>query len=497
MIRSLDNAVVAKDFRYPDRDQVFLLPPDMREWLPPDHLVFLTIRVVERMDLSTFKERAKLGGRGRAPVDPAMLVTLLVYAYAHGVRSSRQIERLCQTDVAFRVICGNEPPDHTVIARFRQRHDAAFIALFEQVLAVCVKAGMGRFATIAIDGTKIAANASSAKTRSEQAIRERLRAIVDEAAAIDAAEDELFGVDRRGDELPAELADPSTVEQRLTAALAELEAEQAAEAADNAEQARVAHWNERVAATQARYDRTLDSARRSVERRKAHGAGRHPLVPAEDYLSVRRARGNLETIIARRDAALARAAVPPRRTRSLHANTTDPQSRLMRTRKGFVQGYNTQLAVTDDHLIAAVSVTNDGTDIDQLLPMIRATQAQVRRLRKATGNKNLRVRTVLADAGYASEANLSAPGPERLIAVRDKTGPPGSTTATMRHRLEHPRTAARYRRRAALVEPVNGHLKDRVGLRTFSRRGQKAAHAEAHLAAAALNLLRLHRTAPA
>jgi transposase len=488
---------VAKDFRYPQRDQVFLLPPDMRDWLPTDHLVFLTIRVIAQLDLSTFRSRAKLGGRGRAPIDPGMLVTLLVYGYACGVRSSRQLERLCHTDVAFRVICGNEPPDHTVIARFRAAHDRAFIALFEQVLAVCVKAGMGRFATIAIDGTKIAANASSAATRSETSIRERLRRIVDEAAAIDAAEDELFGADRRGDELPPELADPTTVEARLAAAIAELEAEQAAEAADNAEQARVAHWNERVATSQAVYDRTFAQAQRTWQRRSAGPAPGTPPVPPQQRVSVRRAAKRLETVTAGRDAALTRAARPPRRTRSKHANTTDPQSRLMRTRTGFVQGYNTQLAVTDDHLIAAVAVVNDATDINQLTPMITQAQDRLRRLRQATGRRTMRIRTVLADAGYASEANLTAPGPDRLIAVKDNTGPPESATDKMRQRLAKPRQQARYRRRAALVEPVNGHLKDRIGLRQFSRRGLAASNAEAHLAAAALNLRRLHRTQPA
>jgi hypothetical protein len=239
---------------------------------------------------------------------------------------------------------------------------------------------MGRFATIAIDGTKIAANASMAKTRSEDTIRKRLETIVAEAAATDAAEDELFG-DQRGDELPAELTDPSTVGERLAAAIAELEAEQAAEASDNAEQARVAHWHERVAASQARYDEALGQAQRSVERRQGHGAGRHPLVPPEDYAQVRRAARRLATAADRRDAALAKAAARPQRRRSLHANTTDPQSRLMRTRKGFVQGYNTQLAVTDDHLIAAITVTNAVSDIDQLLPMIEKTKEQIGRLR--------------------------------------------------------------------------------------------------------------------
>ena len=494
--------LVAKDFHYPQRDQVFLLPPDMREWLPPDHLAFLTIRVIGKLDLAAFRSRAKLGGRGRAPIDPGMLVTLLVYSYACGVRSSRQIERLCHTDVAFRVICGNEPPDHTVIARFRAAHDVAFVMLFEQVLAVCAKAGMGRFATIAIDGTKIAANASSARTRSEQTIRERLRAIVDEAAATDAAEDDLFGAERRGDELPVELADPSTVDAALAAALAEIEAEQAVEAADNAEQARVAHWNERVAASQAAYDQALADAQRSSTRRLARGPGRHPLVPPEQYSTVRRAAASLASATQHRDDALERATRPPRRTRSTHANLTDPQSRLMRTRTGFVQGYNTQLAVTDDHLITAVRVTNDVTDTDQLMPMISQVQHTVQKLRKAAARPGMRIGTVLADGGYASEANLAADGPPRLIPVKTKPRPPGedqpvTASETMRQRMSTTKAKKRYRRRAALVEPVNGHLKDRIGLRRFSRRGLNANNAEAHLSAAALNLRRLHRVQPA
>jgi transposase len=363
--RSLDNRLVAKDFRSPDRDQTFLLPPDMREWLAPDHLVWLVIGVIDKLDLSAFRRRAKLGGAGRAPTDPQMLVTLLVYAYALGERSSRQIERLCRSDVAFRVVCGNEPPDHSVIARFRAAHDQAFIVLFEQVLEVCAAAGMGRFATIAIDGTKIAANASMAATRREDKIRAEVAKILAEAAAVDAAEDELFG-DARGDELPPELIDPTTREARLAEAIRQIEAEKAAEQADRVADAGVERWQERVAATQARYDQVLAAAQRSVDQRVASGAdSRHPLVPAEDYATVRRARTNLATVTARRDAAIAKGQQAPTRKRSTHANTTDPDSRLMRTRKGPVQGYNTQLAVTDDHLIAAVSVTNDVTDHEQ------------------------------------------------------------------------------------------------------------------------------------
>jgi transposase len=466
----------------------------MREWLAPDHLVWLVIRVIDKLDVSAFTRRAKLGGAGRAPTDPRMLVTLLVFAYANGERSSRQIERLCRTDVAFRVICGNEPPDHSVIARFRADHDEAFIMLFGQVLEVCAAAGLGRFATIAIDGTKIAANASMAATRREDKIRGELARILAEAAEVDAAEDELFG-DARGDELPPELIDPTSREARLNEAIAQLEAEQAAEAADNAEQARVAHWDEKLTAAQARHDAALAAATEAWAKRSA--TNRRP-VPPHEHSAVRREKRLLATTVTRRDAALAKALQAPQRKRSTHANTTDPQSRLIRTRTGAVQGYNTQLAVTDDQLIVAVTVTNDSTDVDQLIPMMGKIHDTVRRLRKATGRQRMRIGTVLADGGYASEANLTAAGPPRLIPVKaagTTPSPPG--TATMRQRMQTPTAKKRYRRRAATVEPVNGHLKDRVGLRTFSRRGLNANNAEAHLGSLALNLLKLHRVATA
>jgi transposase len=488
---------MAKRFRSPDRDQSFLLPPDMRDWLAPDHLVWLVIRVIDKLDVSAFTRLAKLGGAGRAPTDPRMLVTLLVYAYANGERSSRQIERLCRTDVAFRVICGNEPPDHSVIARFRADHDAAFIVLFGQVLDVCAAAGLGRFATIAIDGTKIAANASMAATRREDKIRAELAKILAEAAEVDAAEDELFG-DARGDELPPELIDPTTREARLTAAIAQIEAEQAAEQADRVVDARVDDWQRRVAASQQRYEQALAAAREAWARRSP--TNRRP-VPPEEHCTVRRTKARLEQATVRRDAALAKAQQPPRRKRSTHANTTDPDSRLIHTRRGAIQGYNTQLAVTDDQLIAAVSVTNDVTDVDQLVPMMNQVQHTVRRLRRVAGRRGMRVGTVLADAGYATETNLLAAGPTRLIPVKAEGSASGAfakpATESMRHRMHTPKAKKRYRRRAALVEPVNGHLKDRIGLRQFSRRGLQANDAEAHLAALALNLLKLHRAVPA
>jgi transposase len=151
---------VAKSYRPVQRDQPFLLPPDMRDWLPADHVVWFVLETVDALDTSAFHARRRLGGTGTAGYDPDMLLALLIYAYCQGVRSSRQIERRCLTDVAFRVVCAQDVPDHATIARFRAEHEQAFAALFSQVLQVAATAGLVRLGTVAIDGTKIPANAS-------------------------------------------------------------------------------------------------------------------------------------------------------------------------------------------------------------------------------------------------------------------------------------------------------------------------------------------------
>src|SRR3712207_6512662 len=184
-----------------DREQALLLPPSLREWLPEDHLVWLVLEAVGELDLTAFYRAYRDDGHGRAALDPAMMVALLVYAYAIGVRSSRAIERRCRDDIAFRVITANQAPDHATVARFRARHEVALGDLFGQVLALCARAGLVRLGVVAVDGTKIAANATHHATRRYGQIA---REILDEAADLDAAEDELHG-DARGDELPVEL----------------------------------------------------------------------------------------------------------------------------------------------------------------------------------------------------------------------------------------------------------------------------------------------------
>src|ERR671939_2194804 len=184
-----------------DRDQVLLLPPSLREWLPEGHLAWFVIDAVERLDLTAFYRTYRLDGQGRAAHEPAMMVALLLYSYALGERSSRRIERRCVEDVATRVICANRAPDHTTIARFRQRHERALGELFGEVLAMCAEAGLVRVGMIAVDGTKLAANAAVQATRDYEQIA---REILAEADAVDAEEDERFG-SARGDELPAEV----------------------------------------------------------------------------------------------------------------------------------------------------------------------------------------------------------------------------------------------------------------------------------------------------
>lgn len=503
---------MAKDFRRPDRGQGFLLPPDLREWLPAGHLVWFVIEVVERLDLTGFERRSRLGAAGRAPLDPAMLLTLLLYAYAHGERSSRQIERLCEVDVAFRVICGNEAPDHTTIARFRAAHEDAFAELFTQVLVLCAQAGLGRFGTVAIDGTKIAANASKRANRTEKSLRSEAERILAEAAAVDAAEDEQFG-DRRGDELPAEFADPRTRGAAIARALAELAEEQAADGEQSAtrNETRVAYWRSRAAASERRLAELVTKAETRWQAGQSGQPTRgKPAVPPHEHVSVVEAQRGLATV--RRQLARAEAGSATRRRKaSTIVNVTDPQSRLVKTREGFVQGFNAQLAVTDDQLIAAVQITTNSNDRHEFVPMMNAAVDAAATVATATGTERA-IGTIVADAGYFSEHNLTAPGPDRLIATgaRRRTdravaetptsGPPPADATpleAMRHRMRDPDTVKIYKRRAVTVEPVNGQLKDRIGLRQFARRGRAAALAELNLGSAVHNLLKLHRAQPA
>jgi transposase len=532
-MRQRENLIMALGYRRVDRDQQFLLPPDMREWLPESHLVWFVIESVDVLDTSGFHERSVLGGVGRAGFDPEMLVMLLVYGYAQGVRSARQIARLCEVDVAFRVICAQDAPQHSTISRFRAGREEAFIGLFAQVLGLAAQAGLGRFGTVAVDGYKLAAHASIDANRDEGWLREQAGRIVAEAAAVDAAEDAELG-DARGDELPPELSGPKTRGAKIRAALEELairkrageqakaEANAAAEQrmrriaegektgpgkarrVDQVEEARL-RLARAKAVQQAKID--ADRARRAAAQERGESVTGRPPTAVEHCGAVRHAEEVLRRVMQRQRA---REAVGEQQPKvPLRVNLTDPQSRLMPTRKGWVQGYNVQVGVTADQLIVATQVSQHTNDSEDFIPMMAAVQ-QAAELFQVAGRDDAVVEVLLADAGYATDTNLAAEGPDRLIALGSRGnqrwaaaqepthGPPpqGATPRqAMRHRLRTPEGVATYKRRGATVEPAIGNLKKIIS--GLSRRGLQAATAEVSLAAAAFNLLKIYRMAAA
>ncbi len=401
---------MAKGYRPVRRDQPFLFPPDMREWLAGDHPVWLVIRAVERMDTSAFHARRRTGHAGMAGYDPDMLATLLVWAYAQGVASSRRMEVLCGTDVAFRVICGGNLPDHVTIARFRQDFPGAVTQLFGEVLMLCARPGMGKLGIIALDGSKVRANASKAANRTEETLARMAAERVAAHAAADAAEDALFG-DVRGDEVPAEVADPFTRDERIDAALASARAErlrrerererreqeQAAKAAEYLAAARagtpkagqppagtaveLAEW--KVARAKAAQQAKCEEWEAAAAAGARAGKGGRP-VPPEQYCRVRKAEAKLAAARAREAGAAEKAAAKAAKDAVIVRNVTDPDSRLMATREGKQQCYNPQQVVSEDLLVIATELTDDPTDMawfeemmaqaEQAAALIRAHQ---------------------------------------------------------------------------------------------------------------------------
>src|SRR3954464_1542085 len=195
------------NFIRPNRDQLFLLPPALQDWLPPDDLAYFLLDAVDQFDLAPFYAAYRADGVGQAAFQPHMMVALLLYAYCLGVRSSRQIERLCQRDVAFRVVAGTLRPDHATIARFRQRHAEALKGLFTDILRLCREAGLVKVGVVALDGTKMAADAGLDANRTYETIRKEVETMLREAESKDAEEDRLYGPGHRGDELPEAMRD--------------------------------------------------------------------------------------------------------------------------------------------------------------------------------------------------------------------------------------------------------------------------------------------------
>jgi transposase len=447
-----------KTFRAYSLDQWLLLPPDLREWLPAGDLALFLSDVVDELDLSAIYAAYEQGDRrGQPPYHPAMMVKLLLYGYCTGMPSSRKIEQATYRDVAFRVLAADQHPDHDSIAEFRKRHLEALAGLFVQVLQLCQGAGLVKLGHVALDGTKLKANASKHKAMSyahmeetEARLEREVRCLLEQAQQVDAAEDTQYGRGRRGDELPAELARRESRLVKIRAAKAALEQAARARASQAAEvgQAKLAAREQRVGSAKGGVATVPDPAQAQPE-------------PTAQF------------------------------------NFTDPESRIMKdgATKGFVQAYNAQLVVDGEaQVIVACAVTQAATDVEQFVPMLVQVQQNVGQAPAIA----------LADAGYFSEANLTAPE----LATTECYVPPDRQThrgvwtpgrsrhpvsEQMRAKLQTAAGRAIYARRKTLPEPVFGQIKEARGFRRFWLRGVRNVRAEWAMICLTHNLLKLFR----
>jgi transposase len=497
-----------------DREQVFLMPPSLCDWVPEGHLVWTVLDAVEELDLSAIYADYRDDGRGRPAYEPSMMVALLLYAYARGNRSSRGIERACVEDVAYRIVAGNLAPDHSTIAEFRCRHERPLGEVFSGVLGLCARVGLASVGVVAIDGTKMAANASSDANRDFEQIACEILA---EAGEIDRREDELYG-SARGDELPERLRTREGRRQALREAKQRLarDRDRADGSAPDERPATVElDPGEFVTRPQGRRA-WVREGRRALEAEREREA--RPVVKdrtdrlfeacrrLEQELDVEhashaaydawRARG----IAADGSRRMAPGMVKPNEPVLVPGgliNTTDHDSRPMRTH-GYkpLQGYNAQLAVNEQQVVIAAELTCDSPDFGHLEPMVRATQHELRGVE--LGDPHV----VLADAGYwhqrqietvASEGIQVLVSPDSSLRKSPRPGWTGGLYDAMRSMLASPEGRALYRQRQATIEPVFGQLKFNRQIQRFQRRGRAACRSEWRLIAATHNLLKLHR----
>jgi len=442
-----------------NREQMYLMPVSLKEWLPGDHLAWFILDAVEAMDVSKFYLKYRADGWGRAAYDPQMMVSLLLYGYCLGVRSSRQIEQACEVDIAFRVIAANQKPDYSTVCRFRSQNEEELGMLFTEVLQLCAEAGLVKAGVVALDGTKVEANASLSANRTEEHIEAEVRKMLAEAREKDEEEDRLFGKDSRGDEIPEDLKDRGSRLARLKECRERLAQEK---------EEKVQYQVERI--------------ERRAEEEEAMGRkkrGRKPKEVAQIVQQEAKAK----------------------------ANVTDPDSRIMKTRSGYIQGYNAQAVVDRGQIIIAADVTQEENDVHQLHAMTEKAQQEL----KAVGIEK-GIKKELADAGYWSEDNVvnsSATDPEFLIAttkdwrqrkaMRGQGAPRGripkqlSARDRMERKLLTKDGRALYKLRSQIVEPVFGQIKAVRDCGTFVRRGLEAAQSEWRLICATHNLLKLFR----
>lgn len=433
------------NYRAYQPEQSYLLPPSPSDWLPENHLAFFISEVVEEMDLSAFYgPHEQSDPRGNQPFHPAMMLKILLYAYATGTFSSRRIAQKIEEDVAFRVLAAGNFPQHRTICDFRQEHLQKFVELFKQVVLIAKSSGLIKLGRVAIDGTKVKANASRHKAMSydrmkqeEKRLENEIAELLKQAERTDRKEDQEYGQENRGDELPEELQRRESRLKKIREAKKRLEERQAEE---DREKGR--HEG----------DGGRPNGKKGQPFKKEFG---QPRDKAQD-------------------------------------NFTDPESRIMKMGNGFEQSYNAQASVDEaNQIIVAVGVTNCAADNGQLIPMIEATEATAEQ----------RPGQVLADAGYRSEANFEHAETKSIDAVI-ALGREGKTAAArispstqaaqrMKEKLESAGGAAAYRRRKVIVEPVFGWIKNVLGFRQFSFRGLKKTTAEWHLVCLAMNLRRM------
>lgn len=486
----------------PQRDQQFLLPVSMADWLDEGHLAWFVIEVVGELDTTALHARHPNDGVGRPAYDPDMMVALLLYAYSNGTRSSRRIEACCRTDAAYRVISGGLTPDHSTICRFVVDHQGAMEGLFVSGLRLCAAAGLVDLSVLALDGTKIGSDAALDANRDAAWILDRVEellaaTVASETAEADPAQISLLCLDGAGG-----LASPRGRLACLLAAKAMIEAEDAAAATQVSAKAEAARreaaagrkvHGRKPKCPAAALARAESDRAAALARAEAKAARRAAKVAAAEARGVKLggfAPGpdrNLEkaeaALVAAR--AAAEAASPAKRT----VNITDPESRIMKTAQGWVQGFNAQAVVTKNHIVVATFVSQNANDVELFVPMLARLAVAL----AAAGIADP-IGTILADAGYWSEDNATADGPDRLIATlkdykqrraaRDAgttTGEPpeGATVLeAMEHRLRTAEGAAAYAQRSHTVEPVFGDRKENHGCRRFRRRGLTAATSE-------------------
>jgi transposase len=458
---------MAQNFLTCDREQSMLLPPDMREWLDEDHLAWFVIEAIDELDLEPFYAAYRADGHGRAAHEPQMMVTLFAYSYAVGERSSRGIERRCREDVAFRVICANQAPDHATIARFRVRHQEALAGLFGGVLGLCAQAGLVQAGVLAVDGSKLRAAAADGAIQGYEEIAAEVLA---EAGRIDAAEDERYG-EARGDELPEGLRTANGRRAWLREAKRRLEQERASEPEpvpnDRAKRLEVC---ERRLREEWQTESDANAAYEAYRARGVMKDGRPFGSPPKPYEPPPRPEGKI--------------------------NTTDPDARRMKLGRSYLPAYNAQAVTSADQIIVAAEIANEVADFEQLDPMISAAEREL-----AGAGVSERPEVVVADAGYWSNAHIDSLRERGIVPI---VAPDTSRNRPRKNRLGGPYDFMRrvlatesggelYGKRMPMIEPVFGQIKANRRIDHLKRRGRAAARSEWRLIAATHNLLKLHR----